>query len=63
MSAPGSKFVAQLAKEIAKEFKSSIYLTYDRFQDKKIILEESWHPSSELIILDEIHKMLNGKII
>lgn len=46
-----------LAKAIAKEFSSSIYLNYDHFQDRKIIQEEAWLPSTELIILDEIHKM------
>lgn len=50
-----------LAKEIAKEYESSIYLTYDHFEDRKIILEEGWIPSVELIILDEIHKMPKWK--
>ena len=46
-----------LSKEIAKEFSSSIYLTYDHAKDRKVILDEGWLPSTELIILDEIHKM------
>lgn len=50
-----------LAKSIAKEFESSIYLTYDRSEDRKIILNEAWLPSTELIILDEIHKMPKWK--
>lgn len=50
-----------LAKSIAKEFKTSIYLNYDRLEDRKIIHEESWLPSVELIILDEIHKMPGWK--
>jgi predicted AAA+ superfamily ATPase len=50
-----------LAKAIAQEFKSSIYLTYDRKEDRKIILDEAWLPSVELIILDEIHKMRKWK--
>jgi predicted AAA+ superfamily ATPase len=50
-----------LAKSIAKEFKTSIYLTYDRLGDRKIILEEAWLPTVELIILDEIHKMPKWK--
>ena len=50
-----------LAKSIAKEFKSSSYLTYDRLEDRKIMLEESWLPSVELLILDEIHKMPEWK--
>lgn len=50
-----------LAKEIAKEFSSSVYLNYDRLEDRKIILQEGWLPSTELIILDEIHKMPKWK--
>lgn len=50
-----------LAKAVAKEFSSSIYLTYDRAEDRKIILDESWLPSTELIIFDEIHKMAKWK--
>jgi uncharacterized protein len=50
-----------LAKSIAKEFSSSVYLTYDRAEDRKILLSESWLPSVELIILDEIHKMADWK--
>jgi len=50
-----------LSKALAKEFSSSIYLTYDRSEDRKIILEEAWLPSIELIILDEIHKMPQWK--
>lgn len=50
-----------LAKEIAKEFPSSQYLTYDRLEDRRMILNEAWLPSTELIILDEIHKMPEWK--
>lgn len=50
-----------LAKAIASEFASSIYLTYDRKEDRKIILSEGWFSSVELIILDEIHKMPKWK--
>lgn len=50
-----------LAKSIAKEFAFSLYLTYDRAEDRKVILEESWLPSVELLILDEIHKMPEWK--
>ena len=46
-----------LSKSIAKEFKSSVYLSYDSISDRKIILNEEWLPNVELIILDEIHKM------
>lgn len=50
-----------LAKIVAQEFNSSIYLTYDHLEDRRIILNEAWLPSVELIILDEIHKMPEWK--
>jgi uncharacterized protein len=50
-----------LAKQISQEYSSSIYLNYDSAEDKKIIEKEAWLPTTELIILDEIHKMHGWK--
>lgn len=50
-----------LSQSIAKEFSSSVYLTYDHPEDRRIILAEAWLPSVELIVLDEIHKMPKWK--
>ena len=50
-----------LAKTLAKEFESHTYLTYDRPEDRKMMLDESWISSTELLILDEIHKMPKWK--
>lgn len=50
-----------LAKSIAEEFSSSLYLSFDRLDDRKIMQEEAWLPSVELLILDEIHKMAGWK--
>jgi predicted AAA+ superfamily ATPase len=50
-----------LALDIAKEFKNSVYLNYDSLGDRKIIRDESWLPSTDLLILDEIHKMPEWK--
>jgi predicted AAA+ superfamily ATPase len=50
-----------LAKQIASKFKSSLYLSYDRLEDRRILLKEEWLPSVELLILDEIHKMPKWK--
>lgn len=50
-----------LSKEVASEFKSFVYLSYDSAEDRKIILNTSWLPSIELVILDEIHKMTDWK--
>lgn len=61
LAGPRQSGKTTLAKEIATQFASSIYLNYDRIQDRKIIQNESWLPSTELIILDEIHKMARWK--
>lgn len=50
-----------LAKAIAQEFASSVYLNYDRAEDRKILIKEAWLPNVELLILDEIHKMPKWK--
>lgn len=54
----GKTFVA---KQIAKEFKHSVYLNYDNSLDKKIILDQAWLENTELLILDELHKMPEWK--
>ncbi len=50
-----------LAKEIGSQFKETVYLNYDSVADRKIIREEKWLLSTELLILDEIHKMPKWK--
>ncbi|MCP4600006.1 MAG: ATP-binding protein [Proteobacteria bacterium] len=50
-----------LAKEIGKPHKNAVYLNYDRFEDRRIIEQESWLDSTELLILDELHKMPGWK--
>ncbi len=50
-----------LAKEIAKHFKHSVYLNYDSTLDAEIIRRQSWLPDTELLILDELHKMPDWK--
>jgi predicted AAA+ superfamily ATPase len=50
-----------LSKAIAKEFSSFSYLTYDHLEDRRILLSQSWLPSTELLILDELHKMPKWK--
>src|SRR6266542_1202232 len=50
-----------LAKSLMGEFPSAIYLSYDHLDDRRVIEEEGWVPSVELIILDEIHKMPGWK--
>lgn len=50
-----------LAKDIAQDFSKSTYLNYDSFSDRKIILKEEWSQDTNLLILDEIHKMKDWK--
>lgn len=50
-----------LAKNIASEFTHTVYLNYDKQSDREIIHAESWLPSTELLILDELHKMDDWK--
>jgi uncharacterized protein len=46
-----------LAKEVGKRFDRIIYLNYDNFADRKVMHDEGWSADTELLILDEIHKM------
>ena len=50
-----------LAKQISKGYKKAVYLNYDRFEDREIIKKEQWLESTDLLILDEIHKMKGWK--
>ncbi|MGE3317764.1 MAG: ATP-binding protein [Candidatus Berkiella sp.] len=50
-----------LAKQIAATFKNPIYLNYDNINDRQIISEQSWLPTSDLVIFDELHKMADWK--
>src|SRR5689334_16221611 len=50
-----------LAKEISKNYQNYTYLNYDRLEDRNIIHQEAWLSSIELLIFDEIHKMLHWK--
>jgi hypothetical protein len=50
-----------LAKYIGKEYKKTTYLNYDRSEDREIIKKERWLEDTELLILDELHKMKNWK--
>ncbi len=50
-----------LAKDIAKSFSNSIYLNYDQIKDRKIIQDQSWLDNTDLLILDELHKMPDWK--
>lgn len=50
-----------LAKNIASGFPNSLYLNYDKASDRKIMLAESWLDTTDLLVLDELHKMEDWK--
>ncbi len=50
-----------LAKNIGEDYKKTTYLNYDSFEDREIILKEQWPNDTDLLILDEIHKMKQWK--
>lgn len=50
-----------LSKEIGKKFSHVAYLNYDRAEDREIIRKEIWPRNTELLILDELHKMKDWK--
>jgi predicted AAA+ superfamily ATPase len=50
-----------LAKDIGKGFSNTVYLNYDRYEDRAIIKREGWLKTTEFLILDELHKMPGWK--
>ncbi len=50
-----------LAKNIAEDFKSPVYLNYDSVADRELMLQQNWLGSTDLLILDELHKMPEWK--
>ena len=51
----------KLALMLAEEIEHSIYLNYDNLEDREQIKQSNWLPKTELLILDEIHKMPQWK--
>ena len=50
-----------LAKNIGEDFPNTVYLNYDHNEDRKMIHDTAWLSSTELLILDELHKMPQWK--
>ena len=50
-----------LAKHLAEEFSSPIYLNYDKVEDARAIRKHQWPLQSGLVMFDEIHKMKSWK--
>lgn len=50
-----------LSKQIAKAYAKPLYLNYDNVEDRDIIRKQAWLESTDLLILDELHKMPKWK--
>jgi predicted AAA+ superfamily ATPase len=50
-----------LAQSIAAQFPHSLYLNYDRSEDREILKREGWPEKTDLLVLDEIQKMPDWK--
>jgi predicted AAA+ superfamily ATPase len=50
-----------LAKEIMKKYQHPAYFNFDDIDDMKTIKDRSWFQGTDLIVLDEIHKMKDWK--
>jgi len=46
-----------LARQLLQDFTHPIYLNWDNFHDREIILAQEWSVDTDLLVLDEIHKM------
>lgn len=50
-----------LARELMTGYRRAQYLNWDVPDDRRILLDQSWSPRSDLLVLDEIHKMAGWK--
>lgn len=50
-----------LSKSIGQTIESTVYLNYDQAAHRKIIKNQSWLPTTQLLILDELHKLPDWK--
>ena len=50
-----------LSQNISNDYEIFSYLNYDSPHDRKIITNTSWLPDTQLLILDELHKMPHWK--
>lgn len=50
-----------LAREITKSFTHPLYLNYDHIADRELIHSQNWLSKTDLLVLDELHKMPEWK--
>jgi len=58
-SSSGGK--SYLARSIMEGFRTPQYLNHDNAQDRTIISKQAWRSTTDLLVLDELHKMRGWK--
>jgi hypothetical protein len=51
-----------LAKDLMAGYQRPQYLNWDVSDDRRLLLDQSWSPRTDFLVLDEIHKMPNWKV-
>ena len=57
LSGPRQVGKTWLSKDISKQYQNPLYLNYDAIDHRKVIENQSWLESVDLLVLDELHKM------
>lgn len=61
LSGPRQVGKTTLAKELMANYRRPQYLNWDVIEDRRILTAQSWGPRTDLLVLDEIHKMPEWK--
>jgi len=61
LSGPRQVGKSYLARSIMEAFQAPQYLNHDNAQDRTIITKQAWRSSTDLLVLDELHKMRGWK--
>jgi hypothetical protein len=61
LSGPRQVGKSWLSKEIMKDFARPRYLNWDNIEDREVIQRQGWSTATDLLVLDEIHKMPGWK--
>lgn len=63
LSGPRQVGKTVLAKSFKNHWQNFTYLNYDSDADRRIILRQEWDRKSDIVILDEVHKLKKWKTI
>jgi hypothetical protein len=61
LSGPRQVGKSYLARSIMEGFRAPQYLNHDNAQDRTIISKQAWRSTTDLLVLDELHKMRGWK--